>query len=133
MISFANNMREAILKSAERFLRHSSPLITVRGNQTVKRAVNDQSSAAQSAPWSATARSRRTANSETARWLCRPDPNFIHDFKAFTNKTPSEFVAEMQKLRGMFHDHENVVFLQSPPTVLDYGAAIAEGYMNAHK
>src|SRR5262249_16282973 len=47
--------------------------------------------------------------------------HFIHDFKAFTNKTPSEFAAEMQKLQEIFHDHENVVFLQSPPTSLDYG------------
>jgi AraC-like DNA-binding protein len=46
--------------------------------------------------------------------------HFIHDFKAFTSKTPSEFVAEMQKLQEMFHDHENVVFLQSPPGALDY-------------
>src|SRR5262249_10682930 len=47
--------------------------------------------------------------------------HFIHDFKDFTNKTPSEFAAEMQKLQKMFHDHENVVFLQSPPTAPDYG------------
>ena len=46
--------------------------------------------------------------------------HFIHDFKAFANKTPSEFAAEMQELHEMFHDHEHVVFLQSPPTALDY-------------
>src|SRR5262249_16466116 len=48
--------------------------------------------------------------------------HFIHDFKAFTNKTPSEFGAEMRILQDMFHDHEHVVFLQSPPTALDYSA-----------
>ena len=46
--------------------------------------------------------------------------HFIHDFKAFTNKTPSEFAAEMLKLQETFNDHQNVVFLQSPPTALDY-------------
>src|SRR5262249_19763083 len=44
--------------------------------------------------------------------------HFIHDFKAFTNKMPSEFAAEMQKLQEIFHDHEHVVFLQSPPSAL---------------
>src|SRR5262249_51488594 len=48
--------------------------------------------------------------------------HFIHDFKAFTNKTPSEFVAEMKRFSELFRDHENVVFLQSPPTALDYSA-----------
>jgi AraC-like DNA-binding protein len=42
--------------------------------------------------------------------------HFIHDFKAFTNKTPREFSAEMQKFQEMFRDQENVVFLQSPTT-----------------
>jgi AraC-like DNA-binding protein len=46
--------------------------------------------------------------------------HFIHDFKAFTNKTPGEFAAEMQKFQEMFRDHDDVVFLQSPPTGLDY-------------
>src|SRR5262245_22934450 len=46
--------------------------------------------------------------------------HFIHDFKAFTNKTPGEFAAEMLNLQEIFHHHENVVFLQSPPTALDY-------------
>ncbi len=46
--------------------------------------------------------------------------HFINDFKAFTNKTPSEFAAEMQKFQEMFRDHENVVFLQSPPPMIDY-------------
>jgi AraC-like DNA-binding protein len=48
--------------------------------------------------------------------------HFIHDFKDFTNKTPSEFAAEMLKLQEIFHDHQNVVFLQSPPNALDYSA-----------
>jgi AraC-like DNA-binding protein len=48
--------------------------------------------------------------------------HFIHDFKAFTNKTPSEFAAEMLKLQEIFHDRQNVVFLQSPPNALDYSA-----------
>jgi AraC-like DNA-binding protein len=46
--------------------------------------------------------------------------HFINDFKAFTDKTPGEFAAEMQKLQELFRDHENVVFLQSPPSMLDY-------------
>jgi AraC-like DNA-binding protein len=46
--------------------------------------------------------------------------HFIHDFKAFTNKTPSEYAAEMQELQEIFRDHENVVFLQSPPPMPDY-------------
>jgi AraC-like DNA-binding protein len=46
--------------------------------------------------------------------------HFIHDFKAFTDKTPSAFAAEMLKLQEIFHDNQNVVFLQSPPTALDY-------------
>ena len=46
--------------------------------------------------------------------------HFIHDFKAFTNKTPSEYAAEMLKLKEIFHDNQNVVFLQSPPNALDY-------------
>jgi AraC-like DNA-binding protein len=46
--------------------------------------------------------------------------HFIHDFKAFTDKTPSAFAAEMLKLQEIFHHHENVVFLQSRPTALDY-------------
>jgi AraC-like DNA-binding protein len=36
--------------------------------------------------------------------------HFIDDFKAFIDKTPGEYVAEMRTLQGMFHDHENVVF-----------------------
>ncbi len=46
--------------------------------------------------------------------------HFINDFKAFTNKTPGEYAAEMQKLQEMFRDHKNVVFLQSPPPMPDY-------------
>jgi hypothetical protein len=48
------------------------------------------------------------------RWITE------HDFKAFTNKTPREFAAEMLKLQEIFHNHQNVVFLQSPPNALDY-------------
>ena len=46
--------------------------------------------------------------------------HFIKDFKAFTNKTPGEFALEMQKFQEMLHNHNNVVFLQSPPSMLDY-------------
>jgi AraC-like DNA-binding protein len=46
--------------------------------------------------------------------------HFIHDFKAFTNKTPSEYAAETQELQEIFHKNQNVVFLQSPPSALDY-------------
>ena len=46
--------------------------------------------------------------------------HFINDFKAIADKTPGEYAAEMQKFQEMFRDHENVVFLQSPPTMLDY-------------
>jgi AraC-like DNA-binding protein len=46
--------------------------------------------------------------------------HFINDFKAFTNKTPGEYAAEAAKLQKILHDHENVVFLQSPPSMLDY-------------
>lgn len=46
--------------------------------------------------------------------------HFINDFKAIANKTPGEYAKEMQEFREMFRDHENVVFLQSPPTMLDY-------------
>ena len=69
-----------------------------------------------------------------SRLMFRPDANltdlayefgytdqahFIHDFKDFTDKTPSEF-AEKIKLQEIFHHHENVVFLQSPPNAPDY-------------
>jgi AraC-like DNA-binding protein len=46
--------------------------------------------------------------------------HFINDFKAFTDKTPGEYAAEMQKLQELFHDHEHVVFLQSPSPMIDY-------------
>ena len=46
--------------------------------------------------------------------------HFIHDFKAFTNKTPSEYAAETLELQELFHHNQNVVFLQSPPSALDY-------------
>src|SRR5262249_28920477 len=46
--------------------------------------------------------------------------HFINDFKAFTNKTPGEFAAEMRKYQEMLHERHNVVFLQSPPSMVDY-------------
>jgi AraC-like DNA-binding protein len=48
--------------------------------------------------------------------------HFIKDFKALTDKTPGEFALEMQQLANVFRENENVVFLQSPPTVPDYNA-----------
>ena len=49
--------------------------------------------------------------------------HFINDFKAFTDKTPGDFAAEMQKFQELFRDNDNVVFLQSPPTMIDYTAS----------
>jgi len=46
--------------------------------------------------------------------------HFIHDFRAFTNKTPTEYAAETLELQEIFHKNQNVVFLQSPPSALDY-------------
>jgi AraC-type DNA-binding domain-containing proteins len=46
--------------------------------------------------------------------------HFIKDFKAFTDKTPSEFANELRGLQEMLRNNENVVFLQSLPTMLDY-------------
>jgi AraC-like DNA-binding protein len=40
--------------------------------------------------------------------------HFIRDFKDFANRTPGEFVREMRAIRDIFHDHDNVVFLQVP-------------------
>jgi len=48
--------------------------------------------------------------------------HFIKDFKALTGKTPGEFALEMQQLRNIFSKNENVVFLQSPPSMPDYNA-----------
>jgi AraC-like DNA-binding protein len=46
--------------------------------------------------------------------------HFIRDFKTFTNKTPGQYAAVAQKLQQLFSENENVVFLQSPPSMLDY-------------
>jgi len=46
--------------------------------------------------------------------------HFIKDFKTFTDRTPSEYALELEQFQKMFRDNENVVFLQSPPTMLDY-------------
>src|SRR5215510_10410372 len=46
--------------------------------------------------------------------------HFIKDFKTFTDRTPGEYAIEMQQFQKMFRDNENVVFLQSPPTMPDY-------------
>src|SRR5262249_29283323 len=46
--------------------------------------------------------------------------HFINDFKAFTNRTPGEYVVDMRRFWEMLRDHEHVVFLQSPPSMMDY-------------
>jgi len=46
--------------------------------------------------------------------------HFINDFRAFMNKTPGEFAEEMRKFQAILRDQEHVVFLQSPPSMLDY-------------
>jgi AraC-like DNA-binding protein len=46
--------------------------------------------------------------------------HFIKDFKAFTDKTPGEFATELGQIQEILRDNENVVFLQSPPTMPDY-------------
>lgn len=38
--------------------------------------------------------------------------HFIRDFKEFTGKTPGEFAVEMKPWQRVFHENENVVFLQ---------------------
>lgn len=40
--------------------------------------------------------------------------HFIRDFKDLTGKTPGEFALEMQAWQTIFHDGDNVVFLQCP-------------------
>lgn len=40
--------------------------------------------------------------------------HFIHDFKDFAERAPSEFAKEMRALQKALHDHDNVVFLQFP-------------------
>jgi AraC-like DNA-binding protein len=40
--------------------------------------------------------------------------HFIHDFRAFANRTPGEFAKEMRAIQDIFRDHHNVVFLQVP-------------------
>jgi AraC-like DNA-binding protein len=46
--------------------------------------------------------------------------HFIKDFKTFTDRTPGEYAIELEQFQKIFRDNENVVFLQSPPTMLDY-------------
>jgi AraC-like DNA-binding protein len=46
--------------------------------------------------------------------------HFINDFNAFMDRTPGEFAEEMRRFQVMFHDHKHVVFLQSPPAMIDY-------------
>ena len=46
--------------------------------------------------------------------------HFIKDFKALTGKTPGEFAASMRAFQAVLRDRENVVFLQSPPSMPDY-------------
>lgn len=42
--------------------------------------------------------------------------HFIHDFREFADRTPSEFAREMRSIQAIFRDRENVVFLQAPST-----------------
>jgi len=41
--------------------------------------------------------------------------HFIRDFKEFADRTPGEFARDMRVIQDIFHDHDNVVFLQAPP------------------
>jgi len=41
--------------------------------------------------------------------------HFIRDFREFADRTPGEFAREMRAIREIFHDRDNVVFLQAPP------------------
>ena len=40
--------------------------------------------------------------------------HFIRDFKDFADRTPGDFAREMQSIRHIFRDHDNVAFLQVP-------------------
>lgn len=42
--------------------------------------------------------------------------HFIHDFREFADRTPSEFAREMRSIQAIFRDSDNVVFLQAPST-----------------
>jgi hypothetical protein len=44
----------------------------------------------------------------------------IRDFKTFTEAAPGEYALELEQFQKMFRDNAHVVFLQSPPTMLDY-------------
>ncbi len=46
--------------------------------------------------------------------------HLINDFKTFSGRTPGDFAAAMRAFRSVLHDHEHVVFLQSPPSLPDY-------------
>jgi len=46
--------------------------------------------------------------------------HFIHDFQAFTQKTPGAFAQQMHKFQTLLRQNEHVVFLQSPSSMPDY-------------
>jgi AraC-like DNA-binding protein len=52
-------------------------------------------------------------------WGYTDQAHFIHDFQAFSKKTPGAFAQQMHKLQAMLHYDEHVVFLQSPSSMLD--------------
>jgi AraC-like DNA-binding protein len=43
--------------------------------------------------------------------------HFVHDFKKLADRTPGEFVKQMQAIQSVFRDQDNVVFLQAPESV----------------